>query len=167
MRSIWGSRAVALFAGGSAGSLRGDDRSGARRCIPALARGGLLIDPTVVEAKEAINSAYLLAAKDEATLFISFIGHSENIGNDFFLLPKDATTHPLNPDTAVHLVDVIKYAQGNAPDQVDGLGILVDACYSGMAGFGAADAWVAALKGTLRFGRHSVLLLLLRPRRRA
>jgi hypothetical protein len=120
-------------------------------CTPALGRDGPLIDPSVAEAKDAINTAYLHAAKDEATLFISFIGHGEKIGNDFFLLPKDATTRPLNPDTAVHLVGLIKYAQGNAPGQVDGLGVLVDACYSGVAGFGAAEAWVAALKGTLRF----------------
>jgi hypothetical protein len=119
-------------------------------CVSALGGGGLLIDPTVAKAKKAIDTAYLRAARDGATLFIGFIGH-EPLGKDFFLMPRDATPHPLNLDTAVHLVDVIKYARGNAKGQVDGLGVLVDAYFAGLAGFGAAEVWVAALDGTLRF----------------
>ena len=120
-------------------------------CAPALESSGLLIDPTVKSAKAAITSAYEHAARDEATLFISYIGHGEKMDDDFYLLPQDAKTNPLNSDTAVHLVNQIKEAQRNAPGQVDGLGVLVDACHSGIAGFGAAQAWVSALKGTLQF----------------
>src|SRR5258708_4599110 len=120
-------------------------------CVSALEGDGLLIDPTVAEAKAAIKLAYLRAAKDQATLFIGYIGHGEKMGGDFYLLPLDARTWPLDSDTAVHLVNLVKEAQNNAPGHLDGLGVLVDACYSGLAGFGAAEAWVAALKGVLRF----------------
>ena len=40
-------------------------------CIPALDQEGLLIDPTVAEAKNAIKEAYRRASKDEATLFVA------------------------------------------------------------------------------------------------
>jgi hypothetical protein len=73
------------------------------------------------------------------------------LGDDFYLLPEDAKRQPLNSDTALHLVNLIKEAHRNAPGQIDGLGVLLDACYSGSAGFGAAQAWVSTLKGTLRF----------------
>src|SRR5262249_32857939 len=96
-------------------------------CVSALEGSGLLIDPTVESAKRAINSAYLRAARDEATLFISYIGHGEKIEEDFYLLPQDAKTNPLSSDTAVHFVNLIKEAQRSAPGQVDGLGVLVDA----------------------------------------
>jgi Tetratricopeptide repeat/NACHT domain len=120
-------------------------------CVSAIESDGLLIDPTVEDAKDAIGSAYQRAAKDEATLFIAYIGHGEKMDDDFYLLPLNAKTQPLNSDTAVHLINLIKEAHRNAPGKLDGLGMLVDACYAGIAGFGAAQAWVAALKGTLRF----------------
>jgi Tetratricopeptide repeat/Caspase domain len=120
-------------------------------CVSALEGNGLLIDPTVEGAKAAINSAFRRAAESEATLFVSYIGHGEKVEDDFYLLPQDAKTNPLNSDTAVHLINLIKEAQRSAPGQVDGLGVLVDACYSGMAGLGAAQTWATALRGTLRF----------------
>jgi Caspase domain len=120
-------------------------------CISALEGNGLLIDPTIKDATDAIELAYRRAATDEATLFIAYIGHGEKMDEDCYLLPQDAKVHPLNSRTAVHLINLIKEAQRNAPGKVDGLGVLLDACYSGIAGFGAAQAWVAALKGTLRF----------------
>jgi hypothetical protein len=125
------------------------DRGG---CVSALEGDGLLIDPTVKETKAAIRSAYLRAAKDEATLFIAYIGHGEKSENseDYYLLPLDAENPP-DSDTAVHLVNLLKETHRRAPGKVDGLGALVDACYSGAAGFGAAQAWVSKLKGTLRF----------------
>jgi hypothetical protein len=36
---------------------------------------GLLINPCVKDAKDAIKEAFRRAAKDEATLFIAYIGH--------------------------------------------------------------------------------------------
>ena len=114
-------------------------------CVSAIEGDGLLIDPTVKDAKDAIKSAYQRAAKDEATLFIAYIGHGERSGEDFYLLPPDAENPP-ESDTAVHLINLIKETHRKAPGRVDGLGVLVDACYSGMAGFGAAQAWVSGLR---------------------
>lgn len=119
-------------------------------CVSAIEGNGLLVDPTVNDAKDAIRSAYRLAATDEATLFIAYIGHGEKGGQDFYLLPQDAEDPP-DSDRAVHLINLIKEAHRKAPGQLDGLGVLVDACYSGSAGFGAAQTWVAGLEGTLRF----------------
>jgi hypothetical protein len=119
-------------------------------CVSALAGDGLLIDPTVKDAKDAIKSAYQRAAEDEATLFIAYIGHGEMASRDFYLLPRDAQNPP-DADTAMHLVNLIKETHRKAPGRVDGLGMLVDACYSGVAGFGAAEVWSAELQGTLRF----------------
>jgi len=120
-------------------------------CVSALEGDGLLINPTVTDAKDAIKWAYRRASKDEATLFITYIGHGERAGEDFYLLPQDAVYPPAGSDTAVHLINVIKETHRVAPGQVDGLGVLVDACYSGDAGFGAAQAWTRGLQGTLRF----------------
>lgn len=119
-------------------------------CVSALEGEGLLIDPTVRDTKDAIKKAYRRAAKDEATLFIAYIGHGERADEDFYLLPQDAENPP-DSDTAVHLTNLIKEAHKKAVGQVDGLAVLVDACYSGQAGFGAAQSWVRGLGGTLRF----------------
>jgi hypothetical protein len=121
-------------------------------CVSAIEGNGLLIDPTVAAMKAAIRSAYRRAAKDEATLFIAYIGHGERPENreDYYLMPLDAEFPP-SSDTAVHLINFIKETHTNTPDKVDGLGALIDACYSGKAGFGAAQAWVSGLQGTLRF----------------
>jgi NACHT domain/Tetratricopeptide repeat/Caspase domain len=119
-------------------------------CVSALEDEGLLIDPTVRDAKDAIKMAYRRAAKDEATLFIAYIGHGERVDEDFYLLPRDAENPP-DSDTAVHLTNLIKEAHKKAAGKVDGLAVLIDACYSGQAGFGAAQSWVRGLEGTLRF----------------
>ena len=118
-------------------------------CVSAIGGEGLLIDPTVREAKEAIRAAYRRAAEDEATLFIAYIGHGEHVEEDFYLLPRDAQIPPTF-DTAIHLTNLIKETHRNVSG-LDGLAVLVDACYAGLAGFSAAHAWVSGLKGTLRF----------------
>lgn len=119
-------------------------------CVSALEEAGLLIDPSVQDTKQAIKKAYQRAAKDEATLFIAYIGHGERTDEDFYLLPRDAENPP-DSDTAVHLTNLIKEAHKKSVGQVDGLAVLVDACYSGQAGFGAAQSWVRGLGGALRF----------------
>jgi len=119
-------------------------------CVPALEGGGLLIDPSVNQAKDAIKQAYRRAAKDAATLFIAYIGHGEKSSEDYYLLPQDAENPP-DTDTALHLTNLIKEAHRKAPGSVDGLGVLVDACYAGVGGFAAAQAWIGGLEGTLRF----------------
>lgn len=119
-------------------------------CVSALEDEGLLLDPGITDAKEAIRIAYQRAAKDEAALFIAYIGHGEQAYDDYYLLPRDAQ-YPPTSDTALHVTNLIKETHRIAAGRVDGLAVLIDACYSGIAGFGAADAWVSGLKGTLRF----------------
>lgn len=119
-------------------------------CVSALEADGLLIDPTVHQAKEAIRSAYAMAARDEATLFIAYIGHGEHFGSDFYLLPFNATPAPTS-DTAIHLTQLIKEQHRISRGRVDGLGVLVDACYSGAAAISVAEQWVRELQATLRF----------------
>ncbi|MDH3459709.1 MAG: tetratricopeptide repeat protein [Burkholderiaceae bacterium] len=120
-------------------------------CAPALEGDlGLLIDPSVAATKEAFKAAYRRAAQDEATLFLAYVGHGEHVGDDFYLLPADAENPP-DADTAVHLTSLIKEVHRKTPGTVDGLGVLLDACYAGVAGFSAAQAWVKELGGTLRF----------------
>src|SRR5215471_5594721 len=119
-------------------------------CVSAIAGEGLLIDPAVRDVKDAIRTAYQRAAKDAATLFIAYVGHGEHIDPNYYLLPRDAQIPPTS-DTAVHLTNLIMETHQIASGQVDGLAVLVDACYAGLAGFSAAQAWVSGLKGTLRF----------------
>jgi NACHT domain/Tetratricopeptide repeat len=119
-------------------------------CVSALDGEGLLIDPAVTDTKDAIRTAYQRAAKDEATLFIVYIGHGEHVGERYYLLPRDAQVPP-TADTAVHLTNLIGETHDTTAGQVDGLAVLVDACYAGLAGFSAAQAWVRDLQGTLRF----------------
>ena len=61
-------------------------------CVSAIDGSGLLIDPTVQDAKREIKYAYRRAAKDEATLFVAYIGHGEMAGGDFYLLPRGCGT---------------------------------------------------------------------------
>ena len=119
-------------------------------CVSAIEDDGLLIDPTVRDTKEAIRTAYQRAAKDEAALFIAYIGHGEHVKENYYLLPRDAQIPPTS-DTAVHLTNLIRETHEIAAGRVDGLAVLVDACYAGLAGFSAAHAWVSGLEGTLRF----------------
>jgi tetratricopeptide (TPR) repeat protein len=120
-------------------------------CVSALEEEGLLINPTVQTAKEAISRAYALAAKDEATLFIAYIGHGQYCHNDFYLLPLNASAAPTS-ETAIHLANLIKEQCRINPKQgVDGLGVLVDACYSGTFAISVGEQWVRDLQATLRF----------------
>lgn len=120
-------------------------------CVSALEEEGLLINPTVQTAKEAISRAYAMAAKDEATLFIAYIGHGQYYHNDFYLLPLNASATPTS-ETAIHLANLIKEQCRINPKQgVDGLGVLVDACYSGTVAISVGEQWVRDLQAALRF----------------
>ena len=110
---------------------------------------GLLLDPTVDQARTAIEGAFRLASEAEATLFLVFIGHGEHVGNDFYLLPFNASLPPRS-HTAIHLVQLIKELHSLHSD-LDGLVVLLDTCYSGVAAAAAADKWGSELEGTLRF----------------
>src|SRR5208283_3930781 len=82
-------------------------------------------------------------------LFLIFIGHGEYAGEDFYLLLKDSSVPP-RASSAIHLVQVVKELHREF-SYVDGLVVLLDTCYSGVAAAGAAATWVRELQGTLRF----------------
>ena len=107
---------------------------------------GLLLDPTVAEAKAAIKAAYDAAARGGETLILAYIGHGEFVLGDFFLMPTDAASPP-NPDDAIHLAQIIKHR----PAHPDGLIVLLDTCYSGTGAWDAVEYWVRSLEGRLRF----------------
>jgi hypothetical protein len=121
-------------------------------CQPALDPSGLVIDPTVAEAKTAIRTAFERAANDgdEATLLLAFIGHGEWVQNDddFYLLPIDAKLPPAD-DTALHLVNHVKGLRRQ--HETDGLVVLVDTCYSGTGAVAAAEVWPSMSLGEFRF----------------
>jgi hypothetical protein len=119
-------------------------------CVPALSNCGLLINPTVHETRDSITNAFVNAARDQATLFLAFIGHGEMMDNDFYFLPYDSKA-PANSFSAIQLTTHIKELAKSTSGHLDGLCVLIDTCYSGVAGISAAHAWIAGLKGTLRF----------------
>jgi Tetratricopeptide repeat len=119
-------------------------------CIAALPTAGLLLDPTVKQVKDALRSAFDLASQNDDTLIIAFIGHGDHFGNDFYLLPKDAVVPQLDSETAVNIVQRVKELY-RLHSSVDGMVLLLDTCYSGVAAKAAASAWVSELEGDLRF----------------
>jgi hypothetical protein len=121
------------------------------QCVPALDAeqgGGLVLDPTVQQAKGALRAAFRRASEDQATLFLVYVGHGEAIRDDFYL-PSNAALPPRS-DTAVHLVQLL-LEEYNEYSQVDGLVLLLDACFAGAAATGAASRWIHALQGQMRF----------------
>ncbi len=119
-------------------------------CQPALDPSGLVIDPTVAEAKKVIRTAFERAANDEATLLLAVIGHGEQVTEegDFYLLPIDAEVPPAD-DTALNLVNHVKGLRRQ--HQTDGLVVLVDTCYSGTGAVAAGKAWPSLSLGDFRF----------------
>jgi flagellar biosynthesis regulator FlbT len=119
-------------------------------CQPALDPSGLVIDPTVAEAKKAIRTAFERAARDEATLLLAVIGHGEQVtgDGDFYLLPTDAEVPPAD-DTALNLVSHVKGLRRQY--ETDGLVVLVDTCYSGTGAVAAGQAWPSMSLGEFRF----------------
>src|SRR5262249_4605892 len=70
-------------------------------------------------------------------------------GEDFFLLPTDAADPP-DDEYALNLVERIRQLH-RQHSKVDGLVVLLDACYAGVAAQGAAARWSASLNNTLRY----------------
>jgi tetratricopeptide (TPR) repeat protein len=106
-------------------------------CTAAIG-SGLLLDPSVDVAKDALRRAFESASADDATLLLAFIGHGEVIEDDFYLLPKDAR-YPPNTDRALNLALEIKELLRDY--SVDGVVVLVDTCYSGSGAQSAAQLW--------------------------
>src|SRR5271165_6959402 len=118
-------------------------------CTDAAPRG-LLIDPTVAEARAAIKEAFRAAAAEEATLLLALIGHGTYAGRDFYLLPHDGVEPP-DSDTGVQLVHLVtEQRRRQRGDGDDGLVVLIDTCFSGVGALAAATSWVS-LERALRF----------------
>jgi hypothetical protein len=64
-------------------------------------------------------------------LFVAFVGHGEFVGNDHYLLPKDAERPPRS-HTAIDIGQLVKELQ-NTGGKPDGFAVLLDTCYSGVA----------------------------------
>ena len=121
------------------------------QCLPAQPEGGLLIDPTVNEARSAIIDSFCRASKQQATLILAYIGHGEYARERFYLLPRGSEVPP-RADTAVNLIELIDELYTNQPDsKIDGLVVLIDACYAGVGAVGATMHWAKDLAQTRRF----------------
>jgi hypothetical protein len=121
------------------------------QCLPARAERSLLIDPTVGDARSAIIDAFRRASEQQTTLILAYVGHATSARERFYVLPRDAEVPP-RADTALHLVELIDELYVNNPDAaIDGLVVLIDACYSGFGAAGAAKHWADDLSRTRRF----------------
>jgi hypothetical protein len=99
----------------------------------------LLVDPTVEEADQAIEAAIASASVAADTLLLAFVGHGEHVGENFYLLPKDAAWPP-DSRRAVLLATRIQELLARHSG-LDGLLLLVDACHSGLGAMQAAEDW--------------------------
>src|SRR6185437_3012957 len=109
-----------------------DDRYGA--CRPALPDNRELLTEsatTRVEIARALTDAMASASREQATLFVYFLGHGHKIDEDFYLVAAD-TPGPnlIDSENAVPLGQRIKELLRQYPG-VDGLMLVIDACHSG------------------------------------
>lgn len=124
-------------------------------CVSALEGHGLVYNPLVRQAKEVLQLAFARASEDGATLFLAFIGHGLDVAGDFYFLPNDASRTP-DSESGVHLVQRIKELRSRHSN-VDGLVVLLDCCYAGVAAAAAASQWVDS-GDTLEYKRRFELL---------
>ncbi|WP_406237313.1 tetratricopeptide repeat protein [Nocardia sp. NBC_01009] len=120
----------------------------------ATADDGPLLNPTISQLKSAVNAAFAAAARQQATLLISFIGHGQStIRDQFYLLARDSDpAKGLDSDTAFNLGHTV--LEKLVPARLDGLIVLVDACEAD-AGARAAHGWTEGIDP--RSGRIELL----------
>ena len=109
-----------------------DRRYGA--CQPALPDGReLLTGPAATRAAivTALGDAMASAGREQATLFVYFLGHGHKEGEDFYLVAAD-TPGPerIDGENGVSLGQRIKELL-RRHSSVDGLMLVIDACHSG------------------------------------
>ncbi len=112
---------------------------------------GLLLDPTVAEAKAAIKLAFEDAARESATFILAYIGHGEfpdERSGDFYLMPTNAT-EPTSDD-AIHFAEFIKDRLKGRQDHA-GLFVLLDACHAGAGAWQSMERWAQSLRGNIGF----------------
>ena len=103
-------------------------------CGPALPDGReLLTGPGATRAAmvTALGDAMASAGREQATLFVYFLGHGHKQGEDFYLVAAD-TPGPdrIDSESAVPLGQRIKELLRQYPG-IDGLMLVIDACHSG------------------------------------
>ncbi|WP_410870358.1 tetratricopeptide repeat protein [Nocardia sp. A7] len=110
--------------------------------VSATDDGGPLLDPGHEQLRTAISAAFDAAARQEATLLISFIGHGKHIAGEYFLLATDSPESP-DDDDAINLGSRIKVGlKPKDSSKIDGLIVIVDACASGQAISQGAGRWL-------------------------
>ena len=79
----------------------------------------------------ALGDAMASAGREQATLFVYFLGHGHKEGEDFYLVAAD-TPGPdrIDSENAVPLGQRIKELLRRYPG-IDGLMLVIDACHSG------------------------------------
>lgn len=136
----------------------------AGRLLAALDRGqwrsaverDWLRNPTTAELKAAVEQAFTVADKAEATLLVAFIGHGVADGEqDFYLMTSDAPADMPNSETAFHFTQFIR-ERLKRYKRLDGLVFMVDACQAGEGLEGAATRWADVL--ALNKGRLELLV---------
>ena len=109
-----------------------DRRNGA--CQPALPNGRELLTgkaATLSAVETALDEAMASAGRDQATLFVYFLGHGHKEDEDFYLVAYDTPGPELiGSKNAVSLGQRIKELLRHHPG-VDGLMLVIDACHSG------------------------------------
>ena len=111
---------------------------------------GLLLDPTVVEARAAMEGAFLDAARDGATLILAYIGHGEfphERSGSFFLMPTDAEPTPRKA------IDFAPLVEGciHESNVEFGIFVLLDACQAGAGAWHAMERWARSMEGNFSF----------------
>jgi hypothetical protein len=107
---------------------------------------GLLLDPTVAEAKAAMERAIEDAGREGATLILAYIGHGEfphERSGKFFLMPTDATEPTARE--ALNFVSIIEGFLDNPKVRFD-LFVLLDACCAGAGAWQAMESWARSLQ---------------------
>jgi hypothetical protein len=127
---------------------------GPGECVGVALEGrppGLLLDPTIRQAEDAVENAFEEAATAGAPLILAYIGHGEfpdELTGDFYLMPTDATKPTSRK--AIHFAELIKDQLKLRQDNA-GLLVLLDACHAGAGAWQAMERWAQSLRGNIGF----------------
>jgi hypothetical protein len=123
-------------------------------CRPALADGrALLLDPTGEDAEDAYRTALRGAARVGARLLVGLVGHGLFDGTSFYFLLTDSLDDDglLEPRKALKPIEAADEEKRSQAANLDGLLLLVDACYAGMAVERAASDLARMASAAWRF----------------
>ena len=127
---------------------------GPGECVGVALEGrppGLLLDPTIRQAEDAVEDAFEEADAAGATLILAYVGHGEfpdELTGDFYLMPTDATKPTSRK--AIHFAELIKDQLKDRRNNA-GLLVLLDACHSGAGAWQAMERWAQSLRGNIGF----------------